>query len=86
MQSGSVWTRKVNKDQAVYFERMDLELLGEQPRHKLLLKCQITSHVKHKSAFLAFDISNSLGITVFQAIPQLDADHVNWRIVAWCLL
>lgn len=55
------------------FNWIEVEVLGNQPRHKLLVKCEIVSHQSHKSAFLAFDIINSIGVTVMQAIPKSES-------------
>ena len=42
---------------------------GEQPSHILELNCEVVSRNRHKDAFVAFDISNSQGVNIMQAIP-----------------
>lgn len=54
-----------------FFKSIDVKLTDSQPAHKLRLDCQIISQTKHKDAFVAFDIANSIGVTVMQAIPVL---------------
>jgi lipopolysaccharide transport system ATP-binding protein len=58
------------RKEEAYFKFIDLELTGGQPHYKLQLTCGITSRKKHKDAFIAFDISNSLGMNIMQAIPN----------------
>jgi lipopolysaccharide transport system ATP-binding protein len=64
------WQRPEATSSPQYLERVSLGLQGTQPNHILEVTCLITSQARHKPTFIAFDISNSRGITVFQAIPQ----------------
>jgi lipopolysaccharide transport system ATP-binding protein len=57
---------------ALYLQHVALTLKGEQPAHIVDVTCTIASQAIHKDAFIAFDISNSRGITIFQSIPKLD--------------
>jgi len=71
LQGTSSWERKIKGNELVYFQKIGVSLLGEQPSLKLRVTTRILSQAEHKKAFLAFDISNSMGITIFQAIPEL---------------
>jgi lipopolysaccharide transport system ATP-binding protein len=67
----NAWTSTEPKGE-VYFSRCSLSLIGEQPSYQLEIKFSLISIKPHKKGFVAFDISNSLGITVMQAIPVLE--------------
>ena len=67
-----VWTQSLEKDSALNFQSIELELLGNQPQHQLKLRTILKSNSQHPKAFLAFDFTNSLGQTFMQAIPQID--------------
>jgi len=71
-QQGSFWQRPTVGKEPVYFSSVDVVISGEQPTHKLTVTCEVTSQIQHNAAFLAFDIINSMGITIFQAIPKLN--------------
>lgn len=60
-----------NRKEAAYFKTIETKLVGAQPEYKLQLKCEIESNENYKDAFLAFDISNSIGVAIMQAIPRL---------------
>lgn len=53
-----------------YVKHLKIKLTGKQPTQKLNVECIIKSQAHHKDAFLAFDVSSSVGITVLQAIPE----------------
>jgi len=67
---GNRYYQETERKEDAYFKFIELELMGKQPQHKLQLTCGITSKKKHKDAFIAFDISNSLGVNIMQAIPN----------------
>lgn len=71
LQGTSSWERKIKGNEPAYFQKIDVSLLGYQPSLKLRVTTRILSQAEHKKAFLALDISNSMGITIFQAIPEL---------------
>ncbi len=71
LQGTSSWERKIKGNEPAYFQKIDVSLLGDQPSLKLRVTTRILSQAEHKKAFLALDISNSMGITIFQAIPEL---------------
>lgn len=54
------------------FTKVELSLQGCQPNYSLKIQFSVTSLGSHKKAFVAFDISNSLGITIMQALPTLE--------------
>lgn len=66
------WEKTNVKNELAYFKSLRLELAGEQPAHILTLSAKITSQGHHAPAFIAFDIVNSLGTTVLQAIPEIN--------------
>jgi lipopolysaccharide transport system ATP-binding protein len=58
-----------SRNEDAYFKFIEATVSGEQPSLKLEINCEIVSNRYHKNGFLAFDISNSMGITIMQAIP-----------------
>jgi lipopolysaccharide transport system ATP-binding protein len=72
--SGSTWERKtfINNNSPAYFTKVSLELEGSQPSMILHLNCKKESVRKHRPAFLAVDILDSMGTCIMQAIPTLD--------------
>lgn len=70
-QETSRWKKAAVGNEPAYFEEVTVALNGEQPAHNLTVTTFIRSQRNHLPAFIAFDIVNSLGITVFQAIPEL---------------
>lgn len=67
----NIWTASTKKGSA-YFSSVGLALKGAQPNYELEITFTITSVSQHKKGFVAFDFSNSMGITVMQAIPVLE--------------
>lgn len=65
------WKKTKVGNEPAYFEEVIVALNGEQPAHALTVTTFIRSQRNHLPAFIAFDIVNSLGITIFQAIPEL---------------
>jgi lipopolysaccharide transport system ATP-binding protein len=57
------------RNEDAYFNFIEASVSGEQPSLTLEINCKIVSNRNHKNGFLAFDISNSMGITIMQAIP-----------------
>lgn len=55
----------------VIVARAGLTLNGRQPNHMLTVSCEIESRAAHRDVFVAFDIVNSIGVTVCQAIPVI---------------
>lgn len=55
-----------------FFRSIIVNTLGTQPSIKLEIECELVSTRHHKDGFLAFDISNSIGLTIMQAIPVLN--------------
>ena len=69
---GAVWNRSKGNDSQLFFQSIELELLGNQPLHQLKLRTVLKSTYQHPKAFIAFDFLNSLGQTFMQAIPQIE--------------
>ncbi len=63
------WKTSKEGQGPVFLSKVNLFLNGHQPYHKLTVNCEVISNAQHKDVFLAFDISNSLGIAILQAIP-----------------
>jgi lipopolysaccharide transport system ATP-binding protein len=68
---GDVWKSPLSKDKC-YFSRVVAKLRGAQPTHILEISFAIISNEPHAKTFVAFDITNSLGVTIMQAIPRLE--------------
>jgi lipopolysaccharide transport system ATP-binding protein len=60
-----------SKKLPIFLSKASLSLNGNQPNHTLTVTTEIISTVPHKEVFLAFDFSNSMGVTICQAIPKL---------------
>ncbi|MBL7870857.1 MAG: ABC transporter ATP-binding protein [Cyclobacteriaceae bacterium] len=69
--NATFWERKTKPKESIYFKSVEVKLSSVQPVHILKVVCKLISQAQHKSAFLAFDVSNSMGITIFQAIPEV---------------
>lgn len=66
------WQRSRETSSPVYVDLVKLKLDGMQPNYKLEITCKIVSQTEHKDSFVAFDVSNSRGMTLFQALPHLE--------------
>lgn len=66
------WTKQPGGKEPVYFEEIKAEVTGEQPALKLKLTCRVVSAQQHPDVFLAFEVSNSMGITILQTIPKAE--------------
>jgi lipopolysaccharide transport system ATP-binding protein len=71
----STFTNEWNLDKApssaAFLKRVTIDLRGEQPNHTVDISCTIGTQSTHKDMFIAFDVMNSRGITIFQAIPNV---------------
>ena len=54
------------------FESISLNLTGQQPAMRLKLECDFHRQEGHRPAIIAFDITDSLGAPIMQALPSLD--------------
>lgn len=63
-----VW-KSTSKDK-MYFPNITLRLLGSQPKHTLEIHFSLISNEQHPKTFVAFDIVNSMGVAIMQAIPN----------------
>jgi lipopolysaccharide transport system ATP-binding protein len=66
------WKRKVSGNTTVYFDNIKLAVKGRQPLLELNIICTLKSVSRHNKAFLAIDINNSLGMSIMQAIPEIE--------------
>ena len=65
------WEVTNRNDATIFLSKASLLLKGSQPHHALQVICEVISGNLHKDVFLAFDISNSIGTPICQAIPKL---------------
>ena len=71
--SGAYWVSSdSNKKNGLYFKTIKIELQGQQPSHKLQITTILQSDMRHKPGFLAFDILDSTGVSIMQAIPEIN--------------
>src|SRR5579862_3625269 len=54
------------------FSKFELDLLGDQPLHRLAISVEVQSLGQHRPAFLAFDVIDSAGAPLMQALPQVE--------------
>jgi lipopolysaccharide transport system ATP-binding protein len=57
---------------ALEFESIALKLIGQQPAMKLNLDCNFNQQNDYRPAIVAFDITDSLGVPIMQALPSLE--------------
>jgi lipopolysaccharide transport system ATP-binding protein len=67
---GNSW-KSFNKEGKISITDAQLLLSGKQPNHALTVSFKLISNDLHAKAFVAIDVSNSIGVTVFQSIPEL---------------
>jgi lipopolysaccharide transport system ATP-binding protein len=66
-----VWKRsEESKNCSLVITQICATLGGSQPNHDLDIEIELKSLAKHKSAFLAIDILDSIGTPLMQAIPK----------------
>lgn len=61
--------KSTSKDK-IYFSFLSLKLVSSQPNHELNIKFGLVSNEVHPKTFVAFDIVNSIGVAIMQAIPN----------------
>ena len=66
------WVASNKNATPLFLSKSSLLLKGSQPSHVLFISCGVISTALHKDVFIAFDVSNSMGVTICQAIPRLD--------------
>ena len=66
----SFWEQKQEMEYP-HFKSIEVYLEGRQPKLELNISFAIESVHKHLPGFVAFDIINSRGVTIMQAIPEL---------------
>jgi len=68
---GSQWTASGPASTNAYLSKVSIKLNGAQPQHVARIKSWIVSRGHHRDLFVAYDITSSIGVTILQAIPQL---------------
>lgn len=68
---GTTWNTS-KREGVMCFSKISTVLKGSQPDYELEIIFSVVSFDSHKKAFVAFDIGNSMGITIMQAIPQVE--------------
>lgn len=67
------WKRaSTSSKNSLIVEEVDSKIEGQQPNLQLNLRILLKSLCNHKPAFIAVDITDSLGIGIMQAIPTLE--------------
>ncbi|HTD16552.1 MAG TPA: polysaccharide ABC transporter ATP-binding protein [Chthoniobacterales bacterium] len=70
---GSIWTRPPTETSgSLSYKSLSVNLEGEQPRMSLRIEFVLESQGMHKPAFVSFDITDSAGVALMQALPVLD--------------
>lgn len=66
------WQRPLlSCESSLTIEKVSIELLGVQPRHKLRCRLEVKSHAQSHGAIIAVDLHDHLGAWLMQAIPSL---------------
>jgi lipopolysaccharide transport system ATP-binding protein len=66
------WQRPLlSCESSLTIEKVSIELLGVQPRHKLRCRLEVKCHAKSPGAIIAVDLHDHLGAWLMQAIPSL---------------
>ncbi|MCY2978706.1 MAG: polysaccharide ABC transporter ATP-binding protein [Planctomycetota bacterium] len=66
------WQRPLlSCESSLTIEKVSIELLGVQPRHKLRCRLEVKSHTQSLNAIIAVDLHDHLGAWLMQAIPSL---------------
>ncbi len=71
--AGSMWTRPETLGSgSLYYKSLSLRVVGEQPQLTLRIDFALEGEDMHKPAFVAFDITDDLGVALMQALPVLE--------------
>jgi len=71
--SNSKWLRGIQRIAApLAFESISLRLEGQQPSLRLVVDCTFFSQTGQRPAIIAFDITDSIGTPIMQALPSLE--------------
>ncbi len=65
------WENKNDQKRAIFFQRIQIELVGQQPNLKLKVKFELKSNEQTQDSFVAFHILNKMGQVLGQATPYL---------------
>jgi lipopolysaccharide transport system ATP-binding protein len=70
---GSMWTRPATLGSGpLSYKSLSLRIEGEQPDLTLRIDFVLEGQGMHKPAFVSFDITDSLGVALMQALPVLE--------------
>jgi lipopolysaccharide transport system ATP-binding protein len=70
---GSMWMpSQDDKTVQLAITKIESSLVGVQPNLALQLEISLESRTNHKAAFLAVDILDTAGVSIMQALPQLE--------------
>jgi len=61
--------KSTKKKTCPHFDKVVIDVNGKQPDLILKVAFDVNSPIMHKPLFVAFDIANSIGMTIMQAIP-----------------
>jgi lipopolysaccharide transport system ATP-binding protein len=68
--NGNSWTRPPTLESGpLSYEFLSVNVEGEQPQLSLQIDFVLEDHGMHKPAFVAFDITDSSGVPIMQALP-----------------
>jgi lipopolysaccharide transport system ATP-binding protein len=71
--NSSTWKRPAAARRApLVFSELSMELHGEQPNIRLEVDCSFDSESSHRPSICAFDICDSIGTPLMQALPSLE--------------
>jgi lipopolysaccharide transport system ATP-binding protein len=65
------WTRP-KQESGLKFQEIELRLVGTQPNLVLEIDCRFSGQSVREKAFVAFDLTDSSGVTFMQALPSLE--------------
>lgn len=64
--------KKKNESNKTHFEKITINIEGKQPNLELIIKTILSGKPYNKELFLAFDILDSRGFALMQAIPEIN--------------
>jgi len=65
------WTRP-REEPGLKFREVEIRLAGAQPNLSLEIDCRFSGKSAREKAFVAFDLTDSSGVTFMQALPSLE--------------
>jgi lipopolysaccharide transport system ATP-binding protein len=71
--SGSVWTRPATRPSGpLSYQSLSVRVEGEQPELSLRIDFVLEGRGRHKPGFVSFDITDTMGVALMQALPVLE--------------